>query len=167
MRGTEKASILIVIDTLLLLSYKLVPRDLQLGKGSYWLSIQCMSCISYSLKSCCWVNTSFFSLKSTNSGRTFPPTLSSSRVRDSNKWEWVVCLKILNQFHISLKNSNRRKNLNHNKHMEYRVISRVFVGEKLPFPIEISIITVYKKLHWKKKSCRRDKSVHMKLVFLV
>ena len=35
MRGTEKASILIAIDTILLLSYKLVPRDLQLGKGSY------------------------------------------------------------------------------------------------------------------------------------
>ena len=35
MGGAQKASILVVIDTLLLLSYKLVLRDLQLGKGSY------------------------------------------------------------------------------------------------------------------------------------
>ena len=35
MRGAQKASILVVIDTLLLLSHKLVLRDLQLGKGSY------------------------------------------------------------------------------------------------------------------------------------
>ena len=35
MRGAQKASILVVIDTILLLSYKLVPRDVQLGKESY------------------------------------------------------------------------------------------------------------------------------------
>ena len=35
MRGTEKASIVVVIDTILLLSYKLVPRDVQLEKESY------------------------------------------------------------------------------------------------------------------------------------
>ena len=145
MRGAQKASILIVIDTLLLLSYKLVPRDLQLGKGSYWLSIYCMSCISYSLKTCRWVNALIFSLacKNNNSDRTpsdfkLQPSLFYTEYftfRDTNKWEWVVCLKILNQFHTSLKNSNRRKKKkNHNKRMEYRVISRVIVGEKLPSP---------------------------------
>ena len=91
-----------------MLSYKLVPRDLQLGKGSYWLSIHCMSCISYSLKTCCWVNTSIFSLacKNNNSDRTpsdfkLQPSLFYTvyfTYRDKNKWEWVRCLKILNQF---------------------------------------------------------------------
>ena len=140
MGGAQKASILVVIDTILLLSYKLVLRDLQLGKGSYWLSIHCMSCISHSLKTCCWLNASIFSLafKNNNSDRTFPPFslfyTEYFTFRDKNKWEWVRCLKVLNQFHTSLKNLNRWKNLNHNKHMTYRVISRVFVGEKLPSP---------------------------------
>ena len=108
MRGAQKASILVVIDKVLLLSYKLVPRDLHLGKGSYWLSIHCISCISYSLKTCCWVYASIFSLacKNNKSNKTpsdfkLQPSLFYTAYftyRDKNKWEWVRCLKILNQF---------------------------------------------------------------------
>jgi len=107
MRGAQKASILVVIDKILLISYKLVPRDLHLGKGSYWLSIHCMSCISYSLKTCCWINASIFSLACKNNSNRTPsdfklqPSLLYTAYftyRDKTKWEWVRCLKILNQF---------------------------------------------------------------------
>ena len=67
-----------------------------------------MSCISYSLKTCCWVNASIFSLacKNNNSNRTpsdfkLQPSLFYTAYftyRDKNKWEWVRCSKILNQF---------------------------------------------------------------------
>ena len=143
-----------------------------------------MSCISYSLKTCCWVNTSIFSLacKNNNSDRTpsdfkLQPSLFYTAYftyRGKNKWEWVRCLKILNQFEnftpvwkiqtkekIWTTTNTWRKAF----YLEY-LWGRSFPPQKkaqLPTKKDIVIITVYKKLHWKNHP-DTTRSVHMKLV---